>query len=77
LVRSSADCIVLLLLVPYIIFVLSQTTAAAPKAMSPFGQMMGNYVDHRVDEDEAMAMVRTLHPEVNNGMPRCGVCTAE
>jgi hypothetical protein len=33
--------------------------------MSLYGQMMGNYVEHRVDEDEAMAVARTLHPELS------------
>jgi serine/threonine-protein kinase RIO1 len=61
MVRSSADCNVLLL----VNFMLSQTTAAAPKEMSLYGQMMGNYVEHRVDEDEAMAEARTLHPELS------------
>jgi hypothetical protein len=77
MVRFSADCNIMLLLVAYIIFMLSQTTEAAPKAMSQLGHMMGNYVEHQVDEGEAMAIARTLHPELNGGAPGCGVCTAE
>jgi hypothetical protein len=72
-----ADCKVLLLLVSYIIFMLSQTTAAPPKAMLLYGQMTGTYVEHKVAEDEALAVAITLQPELNDRPPFCGVCTAE
>jgi hypothetical protein len=65
MVRSSADFNVLLVLVLYINLILTLTTAASPKTMLQCQQMMGNYVEHRVDEDEAKAVATTLHPELS------------
>ncbi|PNF14129.1 hypothetical protein B7P43_G01071 [Cryptotermes secundus] len=45
--------------------------------MLQYRQIMGNYVEHRVHEDEAKAVARTLHPELYERGPGCEVCTAE
>jgi hypothetical protein len=63
MVRSSADCNVLLLLASYMNVVLAVT--ASPKTMLQYGQMFGDYVEHRVEEGEAMEVARTLHPELS------------
>lgn len=76
MVRSSADFNVLLFLVLYINLILILTTAASPR-MLQYQHMMGNYVEHRVDEDEAKTVARTLHPELYDRGPGCEVCTAE
>jgi hypothetical protein len=65
MVRSSADHDVLLVLVLYINVMLTPTTAATPKTMLQYRQMSGSYVEHRVDEDAAEEVARTLHPELS------------
>jgi hypothetical protein len=65
MVRPSAASSVLLFLVLFINCIFALAMAAVPKTMLEFQQMMGNYVEHRVDEEEAKLVARTLQPEVS------------
>jgi hypothetical protein len=63
--RSNAASSVRLVLVLFVNCIFALTTAAIPKTMLEFQQMMGNYVEHRVDEEEAKLVARTLQPELS------------
>lgn len=77
MVRSNAASSVLLFLVLFINCIFSLAKAAVPKTILEFQQMVGNYVEHRVDEEEAKLVARTLQPELSDGRPGCEVCTTE
>jgi hypothetical protein len=64
MVRSYAASSVLLVLVLFINCIFALPTAALPRTMLEFQQMTGYYVEHRVDEDEAKMVARTLQPEL-------------
>jgi hypothetical protein len=64
MVRSSAAPSVLSVSVLYIGFMLPLATAA-PKTMLELQQMTGNYVEHRVEEEEAKAVASALQPDLS------------
>ena len=65
MVRSNTVSSVLLFLVLFTNCIFALATAAVPKTMLEIQQMMGNYVEHRVDEEEAKLVARTLQPELS------------
>jgi len=65
MVRTNAASSVLLFLVLFINYIFALAMAAVPKPVLEFQQMMGNYVEHRVDEEEAKLVARTLQPELS------------
>ena len=65
MVRSNAASSVVLVLVLFTNCIFALATAAVPKTMLEFQQMMGNHVEHRVDEGEAKMVARTLQPELS------------
>jgi hypothetical protein len=65
-------------------FILALTKAAAPKTMLDLQQMTGDYVEHRVDEEEAKLVARTMYPELSEclsyfvlGKVVCYCCTID
>lgn len=65
MVRTNVASSVLLFLVLFTNWIFALATAAVPKTMLEFQQMTGNYVEHRVDEEEAKLVARTLQPELS------------
>jgi hypothetical protein len=65
MVRTNAASSVLLFLVLFTYCIFARAMAAVTKTMLEFQQMTGNYVEHRVDEEEAKLAARTLQPELS------------
>jgi hypothetical protein len=64
MVRCSAPSSVLLGFVLHISFIFP-LTAAAQETRMEFQHMSGDYVEHRVDEEEARAVASALQPELS------------